>query len=727
MTSRKTVWKFLALMLIGAMLLASCAAPTAEPTTAPEPPKEEAPTAAPAEPTATTAPEVPVATEKGPIPYPDPNDLGIGNLEVNRQPISEIVTYKALPEYKQPAWMDKLVAEGKLPPIEERLPKEPQVILTSGMKDGIGVYGDVWHGFSACPTAGYNRLAGVSAGWFGIESYSINYASLVRTGPLFRADQDIEPYPQMAKSWEWSEDGKVLTMKLMEGAKWSDGVEFTTDDVMFTWEGYILDDSVNAPRHLDAWTWDGVAATLEAVDKYTLKFTFPVSKPMTAFYLMNEDTFIVMPAHQLKQYHPKWSETPTDYKTFENILSPDKLPIVTMGPWVITEYKTDELMIMRRNPYFWRVDESGQQLPYMDEIQYVKGPSGAGRDLCTMAGNCDHMNLENPSTFVEVMKRAQEADATFNVTWGPETLGYEVILNQSVDYGAQSDGDKAVRELLRDLRFRKALSYATDREGIAQAIMRGPFLRGWAGGLFPGAPEFDQDSVVYYAYDLPSAQALIAEVGLKDTNGDGFVEWTEGPMAGETVVLSLNANEDQREAVNIAEALVNQWGAAGLKINYRTITSAAWTDVSTAGTWDMHIDRTGQAFALPFTRVTDLAPMTKTAPVWHREGDTARMLQPFEERMVEIMTEYRDTYDSAKRKELMSEYNKLFTENVYAVGVIVGRYGLGLAKRTMNVPSGAPAFMYTWVEDAIMLDTLWAPVDQQTPQNRPETVPTYAP
>ena len=73
----------------------------------------------------------------------------------------------------------------------------------------------------------------------------------------------------------------------------------------------------------------------------------------------------------------------------------------------------------------------------------------------------------------------------------------------------------------------------------------------------------------------------------------------------------------------------------------------------------------------------------------------------------------------------MAQYNKVYTENVYDMGVFVGRYGLGLAKRSMNIPSGTPAFMYTWVEDAIGLEALWTPVDQQLPQNRPETLPVY--
>lgn len=726
-------WLRMSALTTAGIAITACA-PAAAPTTAPAEvePTKAAEEPKPAEPTATTAAAEPVATEapvgtvKPPIAYPDPQPIEVGGSEVQRLPIDQIVTYKALPAYKQAPWLDKFVADGTLPPVEKRLPKEPAIMLTTGMKDGVGVYGDLWRGFSACPTAGYNDMAGTTMGWFGIESYTSRYGALVKTGPLYRATQDIEPMPEVAKSWEWSADGMELTLHLIEGAFWSDGVPFTADDVMFTWEGYILDSNVNAPRHQDAWSWDGKPATMEKVDDFTIKITFPIAKPLDVFYLMNEDNFHAMPAHQLKELHPTWStkDPKPSYKDFADALPPDKLPLVTLGPWVITEYKTDELMIMRRNPYYWKVDEDGQQLPYMDEIQYRKGPSGIGRDLCTIAGDCDHMNLENPSTFVEAMTKAQSTDAKYGVSWGPETLAYGVAFNYSLSAGIKEDRDKAVRELFRNTKFRQALSYAADRDGIAQSIMKGPFLRGWAGGLYPGAPDFNKESVVYYPYDPESSKVLLAEIGLKDNDGDGVVEWTEGPMAGQPVVLQLLASQDAKETQSVAEALVNQWGTIGIKINMKIMDSATNSEVHEAATWDLQTFRGGQAFALPFTNVTALAPITKNFD-WHREGDTPREFMDFENDLIEIANKYRVTFDDAGRKELMFQLNKIYTENVYNLGIFVGRYGLGLAKRMKNVPDGTPVFMYTWVEDAVLLDTLWAPADAQEKQNRPETIPVY--
>ena len=182
-------------------------------------------------------------------------------------------------------------------------------------------------------------------------------------------------------------------------------------------------------------------------------------------------------------------------------------------------------------------------------------------------------------------------------------------------------------QLFRDLRFRQALSYATDRDGIAQSIMKGPFLRAWAGGLYPGAPEFDQESVVYYPYDADIRQDPAGRdrpEGHQQQRRPGLDRGLAWP--GRDVVLQLLASEDAKETQSVAEALVNQWGAVGIKINM-TASSTAPPDRNGPDRQLGHDRRTaaGRTFALPFTDVTGLAPITKNF-TWHREGDKPRQL-----------------------------------------------------------------------------------------------------
>jgi peptide/nickel transport system substrate-binding protein len=334
------------------------------------------------------------------------------------------------------------------------------------------------------------------------------------------------------------------------------------------------------------------------------------------------------------------------------------------------------------------------------------------------------MNLENPSSFVTAMTAAQKPEAKFSIGWGPELLAYSVDFNYSLDVGIQDKNrDTAVRTLFRDLRFRQALAYATDRDGVAQTMMKGPFLRGFAGGIYPGSPEFDQSAVVYYPYDPASAKELLSEVGLK-LGSDGIQQWTSGPMAGQDVVLQLIAGQDDHDSQTVADALVTQWAAVGIKVNEKVLDSTTHDNLYSTGNFDMHIDRGGQAFGLPFTNPTALAPITNNFQ-WHHQGNTPRQTMDFEPSLVDLVNKYRSTFDTAGRNTLMSQYNHIFTQNVYQLGVVIGRYGLGLAKRVKNIPDGAPAFMYQWIEPSILLDTLWTPKDQQLTETRPNTIAIY--
>jgi peptide/nickel transport system substrate-binding protein len=681
------------------------------------------------EPAETEEAEEPAETEEaeevpdleGPVMYPEGVPMTEGR-EPKRFNLDEMIVYKALPEYSQPAWMDAFVEDGTLPPVEERLPNEPQVFLAGAMSDGLGDYGGMWRDFSACPTEGWNLGAGQTQGWFGINI--IYQEALVKTGPMFLRKDKIEPFPNLAKSWEWSEDGYELTMHLIEGAKWSDGEPFSSEDVMFTWNDLILDPNVNHSTSRTSWQIEGEDITLEALDEYTIKFTFPVPFPLQKMFIMDDYDFYVAPAHIWQPLHPSYNED-TDYVSFEKAWPPDQLPPVTMGPWVAVEYKTDELMILRRNPFYWKVDEAGKQLPYLDEVVFEKGSTGVGRTLGTLAGSLDHANLENPSTFVETLKRAEEEDAHFYVEWGPETLAFSLHINQSANFGVEDERDAELRKLFRDLRFRRAVSQAIDREGIAQAVVRGPFLRGWPGGLYPGSPYFDRESVVYYPYSPETSKALLAELGFEDTDGNGVLNWTSGPLEGQDLVIAMMANEDQQASVDVAESLVPLLGAVGIQVNFRPVKPTVAGDAVESGDWEFHVDRGGQTYAVPFTYAEQLAPITKESPGWHYEGAEPRELQPFEEELVQIVSEFMLEPDSDKRLALMSQYNQIFTENIYDVGVVIGRYGLALAERFKNIPVGSPTFLYQWTWGNVQPDQVWVAPEEQLEQLRPNEIPLY--
>jgi peptide/nickel transport system substrate-binding protein len=668
--------------------------------------------------------EVPVEVERlvevvGAIPYPEEVPIGTGP-EAVRFDVEEVLTYEALPEYDQPDWMDALVANGTLPPVEERLPNEPQVMLESGMSAGIGTYGGVWRDFSACPTEGWNLGAGQTQGWFGINI--IYEEALLVVGPLFRSEK-VEPWPNLAKSWEWSDDGTELTMHLIEGAKWSDGEPFGADDVMFTWEYFILDPNVNSATSRTTWQIGGEDITLEKVDDYTIKWTFPVPFPVQKLFSMTEYNFAVWPKHIWEPLHPAFSDN--DYVAFEKAWPADKLPNVGMGPWIAVEYKTDEIMVLRRNPYYWKVDEAGNQLPYLDEVVFEKGSTGVGRTLSTLAGTGDHSNLENPSTFNETLKRAAESDAHFFVTWGPEMLAFPLLMNQSASLGVKDERDAELRKLFRNVTFRRAVSQAVDRDGIAQSIIRGPFLRAFPGGLYPGAAEYDRASVVYYPYSPDTSRKLLAELGFEDTDGNGILNWTEGPLAGEDLVIALTATEDQAESVSVAEALVPLMADVGIQVNFRPVKATVRDDAAVSGEWEWNVDRGGYDYAVPFSYALSLAPITKESPAWHREGEQPRDLQPFEEELVDIVNEFALEPDAEKRNELMFEYNHIFTENVYQVGTIIGRYGLALAKRFNNIPAGATPFFYHWTWANVSPEQFWVSPENQLDQIRPNEVPIY--
>jgi peptide/nickel transport system substrate-binding protein len=707
----------------GATALAACsaaapAAPTAVPAPGATAPGATAPAAAP-----TAAPAA--GALQGPIPYPA-GQIVAGGRQPKLFDLDQILAYKPLSAYSEPDYIAKAVASGRLPPVAERLPETPQVLLTGFFSDGPGEYGGVMRDVWASPTEGWNWAAGVSQGWFGINS--IVEEPLVLTGPMWLRGDRVEPLPNLAKAWEWSDDGMSLTMHLVKGIKWSDGQPFTADDVMFTWEDVILDPGVvKAPTKRSSWQIDGKDIKLEKVDDYTIKWTFPVARPTYKLFDMNERNFSIAPAHIHKPFHPRYNSS-SDYQKFQDDLPPNALPVVTMGPWTPVEYKTDEIMIFRRNPFYWKVDETGKQLPYLNEIIFEKAATGVIRTGKVMSGAADHTNVENPSTYREVATKAQDPTAPFRLEWGPETLGFSLLVNQSAAYGATDDRTKELRKLFRDLRFRRALTQALDREGIARSVADGPFFRAWPGGLYPGAQLFDQSATIYYPFAPDTSKRLLAELGFTETDSSGILKWPSGPLAGQPLVIGLYAAQDAEGVGTIAEAVVTLFKQVGIQVNFRLLQTDALNDLSVKGEWDMQVNRMGQEWGVPNVRYRDIAPVAIETPVFNRAAQgVERPLQEFEQRMVDLIKQFAGEADSGKQKELMSEYQRLHTENIYTLGVVIGRYALGMSKTIKNVPIAAPAFLYQWDYDNYLPEQMWIPTAEQSkvPETQPEVIPSY--
>ncbi|WP_404406340.1 ABC transporter substrate-binding protein [Pelagibacterium halotolerans] len=653
---------------------------------------------------------------------PPPPPEFAAQSEPNFVGISDIFEFRALDSYSEPAWItENFVNEGKLPPVEERLPVEPMVYKTANMPDGIGEYGDVMRHVIGGRPEGWNYIGGQSQGWGGIDIGM--YECLTRTGPLFmvRADE-LEPLPNLAKSWEWSEDGHELTMHLIEGAKWSDGDPFDSEDIMFYWEDNVLDPNVSPLNGATPQSF-GEGTTLEAIDEYTIKWTFQEAFPTQYLYQMAYGTFCPGPSHILKPEHPKYSDN--TYEEYKNAFPPEYLNFPVMGAWVPVEYRPNDIIVLRRNPYYWKVDEEGNQLPYLDEMHY-RLSTWADRDVQAVAGSGDFSNLEQAESYVEALRRSADDDAPARLQFGARTIGYALQMNMSGNgWGDPDARAQAVRELNRNLDFRKAITMAIDRQWLGDALVRGPFTAIYPGGLYAGTAYYDAESTAYYPYNFEEAQALLDGLGLVDTDGNGVRNFPEGTAGGQDVEITLLANTDYATDTNLAEGVIAMMEPLGLRVIANFQSGNARDDMQDSGQFDWSVMRQPAEYISVVQNTVGLAPVGLRNHQFHRAGSDGTLdLLPFEEELVDIVNAFVATDDNAERAELMKEYQRIFTENVYSVGLTQYPGALIINKRFANIPAGAPIFMFNWAEDNIIRERVYVPAeDQPGYELHPQTLP----
>ncbi|NTI77877.1 ABC transporter substrate-binding protein [Rhizobium rhizogenes] len=627
-------------------------------------------------------------------------------------PRDSILEFKALPEYHEPDWVtEKFVKTGKLPPVKDRLPKEPLVYKTGNMPDGIGVYGDTLRHVIGGRPEGWNYGAGQTQGWGGIDIALSE--CLTRTAPLFQVEaKDTEPLPNLAKGWEWSPDGHKLTMHLIEGAKWSDGVPFNADDIMFYWEDEVIDPNVSPLGGGASPEAFGEGTTLRKVDDYTIEWTFKDAFPKQYLYTMAYPNFCPGPSHILKPQHPKYSKN--TYNQFKNAFPPEFMNMPVMGGWVPVEYRSDDIIVLRRNPYYWKVDEKGNQLPYLNELDY-KLSTWADRDVQAVAGSGDLSNLEQPENFVASLKRAAQPDAPARLAFGPRLIGYNLQMNFSANgWGTPDARGQAVRELNRNEDFRKAVTMALDRKAIGDSLVKGPFTAIYPGGLSSGTSFYDRASTVYYPFDLAGAKAELAKAGLKDTDGDGIVNFPAGTAGGKNVEVTLLVNNDYTTDKSLAEGIVGQMEKLGIRVIINALDGPKRDDANYSGRFDWMVRRNSTELASVVQNTEQLAPVGPRTSWNHRAPESGELdLMPFEKEMVDVVSKFTTSKDNDERVALMKQYQKLSTGHLYNIGLTEYPGALIINKRFSNVPPGTPIFMFNWAEDSIIRERMWVAADKQ--------------
>jgi peptide/nickel transport system substrate-binding protein len=646
-------------------------------------------------------------------PEPPKFDAQGEPIFVNR---SDIADYMALPSYSEPAWVTAFVDAGKLPPVAERLPAEPLVFKTANMPDGPGVYGDVMRHVIGGRPEGWNFWAGQSYGWGGIDIGLVE--CLTRTGPLFQVNSaDLQPMPNLARSWEWSEDGKVLTVKLIEGAKWSDGDPFDTDDIEFYWNDVILDPEVTPLMGASEATYSN--GTFAKVDASTFTISFDTAYPESFIYAMAYGNFCPGPSHVLKPKHPKHGGE--SYEAFLQAFPSDYMNFPTMGAWVVVEHRPDDIVVKRRNPYYWKVDETGQQLPYLDEMHFRLSTWG-DRDVQAVAGTGDFSNLEQAENYVESLKKAADPASPARLAFGPRTISYSLLPNLSGNgWGEPDERGQAVRELNRNADFRKAVSYALDRQRLGESLVKGPFTTPYAGGIVGGTSFFDAGSTTFYPFSMESAKEALAAAGLEDTDGNGMVNLP----GGEDLTLTLLANADYATDGSLAEGVIAMLGDVGVKVTLNSLTGKDFDNAREGGKFDWVVLRNGVEIITMVQNTAMLAPVGPATAHNHRANGAGELdLLPFEEEMVSTINAFSGERDPAARVELAKAYQKLYTENLYGIGLTAYPGALIINKRFSNIPAGAPIFMYNWAEDNIIRERVFVAADKQIgAELHPQTLP----
>lgn len=551
----------------------------------------------------------------------------------------------------------EMVAAGDLPPVEERLPVEPLIVTPIGE---IGQYSDDL------------RRANTTSADIG------DWWTQVREG-FTRWDYStgqIGTIPNIAKSWEIEDNGATYIFHLREGMRWSDGEPFNADDIMFWYEDLALNKDYS-PAFPSWLTVGGEPVVVEKIDDHTVKFSFSSSYGLLLEYLAFRGSEIIAPKHYLSQFHPTYVDqgeldkkvADAKFEQWYQLLANrnngyQNADCPVLVPWQVEVTPDQGRLVAVRNPYYWKVDTEGNQLPYFDRFTAEIAQEGQAVLMKTVAGEVDyqyrHMGFANYSFLVENEERGNYT--VLQWTGGSFPVVY-------VNVGVKDD---VKRQIFNTTEFRHALSYAMNRPemndlfwyslGSPMNAVSRPGGLYWKEGYGTTAIEYDPDK----------ANELLDAMGLDQRDAEGF---RLGPDGNRVQFLMENyPAELGTPAIDIFTQIANYWQAVGLDARAKEVERSLWSERVLANEVDM------PAYGIDEIQWT----MAPTIYVPYKDcywavgygmwfgSDGAEGVEPPDEikQLVDWFEQLKAEPDAAKREELGHKILDQHNEQVYMIGTV---------------------------------------------------------
>ena len=498
----------------------------------------------------------------------------------------------------------------------------------------------------------------------------------------------------LCSSFEHSPDLKEWTFKLRRGVRWSDGAPFTADDVLFSYN--VIKDPKIDQAVLDIFiegreesTRKAILPELTKIDDHTVKFT--LHRPNASFLDAISNLWLI-PAH-------KWEAVWKAGEFGEAMpTSADPKDIVGLGPFRLKEYVPGQRAVLERNPYFWKIDRNGNRLPYADQMIFV-----IAADFNTVMAKFQAEEIHMMSrvravefALVEQLKGANVEVKDLGVSVDAQWLAVNMNPGISPATGKPYVEPHKLR-LFRDVRFRKALSYGIDRQGIADTVYAGRAEPIYS-FVTPADRVWYTSDVQTYPYEKELARQLLEEVGLRDGNNDSFLEDEDG----RTIEFNIVTNSDNSQRVATMGFIVRNLREIGLKANSDAQSLNSIVD-SLLSKFDWEVMVLGWNPSPP-PGPTNTKNILLSSSLNHscyplqKTPSTA-----WEARIDELVTQIESTSDLNQRKSMFNEIQRIWSENLPEINLLAQREAVAYRKSYGNVKPSTLAPRLTWNAEEIYI------------------------